>query len=138
MRTFLIALFASSWAYSIIHFFRKLGAAGLFFLGVLDSSFLVLPFGLLGTSPAHLQCRFGFDMNLPCLLNAGVHGGHAGAQLFHLQRSLLLLRGLARGLRVDFRELADDLFAARFQPFRQLRQSHMVQFQLMLVFLKIR
>lgn len=45
MRTFLIAVFASSWAYSIIHFFQKLGAAGLFFLGVLDSSFLVLPFG---------------------------------------------------------------------------------------------
>lgn len=45
MRTFLIVVLASSWAYSIIHFFQKLGAAGLFFLGVLDSSFLVLPFG---------------------------------------------------------------------------------------------
>ena len=45
MRTFLIAVFASSWAYSILSFFRRLGAAGLFLLGVLDSSFLVLPFG---------------------------------------------------------------------------------------------
>lgn len=45
MRTFLTVVFASSWAYSIIHFFQRLGAAGLFLLGVLDSSFLVLPFG---------------------------------------------------------------------------------------------
>jgi membrane protein YqaA with SNARE-associated domain len=45
VRTYLITIFASSWAYSIINFFQKLGAAGLFLLGVLDSSFLVLPFG---------------------------------------------------------------------------------------------
>lgn len=45
MRTFLINIFASSWAYSIITSFQRLGAAGLFLLGVLDSSFLVLPFG---------------------------------------------------------------------------------------------
>jgi membrane protein YqaA with SNARE-associated domain len=35
----------SSWALSIVTFFRRLGAPGLFFLGALDSSFLVLPFG---------------------------------------------------------------------------------------------
>jgi membrane protein YqaA with SNARE-associated domain len=35
----------SSWAFSIVNFFRRLGAPGLFFLGALDSSFLVLPFG---------------------------------------------------------------------------------------------
>ncbi len=45
MRIFLSSVFASSWAYSILNFFQRLGAAGLFLLGVLDSSFLVLPFG---------------------------------------------------------------------------------------------
>jgi len=35
----------SSWAFSIVNFLRRLGAPGLFFLGALDSSFLVLPFG---------------------------------------------------------------------------------------------
>lgn len=35
----------SSWTFSIVNFFRRLGAPGLFFLGALDSSFLVLPFG---------------------------------------------------------------------------------------------
>jgi membrane protein YqaA with SNARE-associated domain len=35
----------SSWTLSIVNFFRRLGAPGLFFLGALDSSFLVLPFG---------------------------------------------------------------------------------------------
>lgn len=42
---FLTFLLASSWAYSLISFFRKLGAPGLFFLAALDSSFLFLPFG---------------------------------------------------------------------------------------------
>jgi membrane protein YqaA with SNARE-associated domain len=36
---------ASSWGYSIFAFFRGLGAFGLFLLGILDSSFLFLPFG---------------------------------------------------------------------------------------------
>jgi len=41
-----LALFlAVSWARSIFAFFRRLGALGLFLLGVLDSSFLFLPFG---------------------------------------------------------------------------------------------
>lgn len=35
----------SSWTFTIVNFFRRLGAPGLFFLGALDSSFLVLPFG---------------------------------------------------------------------------------------------
>jgi membrane protein YqaA with SNARE-associated domain len=35
----------SSGAFAIVNFFRRLGAPGLFFLGALDSSFLVLPFG---------------------------------------------------------------------------------------------
>jgi len=42
---FLSIIFASSWAYSIFAFFRRLGVAGLFLLGILDSSFLFLPFG---------------------------------------------------------------------------------------------
>jgi len=41
-----LALFlAVSWARSIFLFFHQLGALGLFLLGVLDSSFLFLPFG---------------------------------------------------------------------------------------------
>jgi membrane protein YqaA with SNARE-associated domain len=40
-----LLLLASSWAYTIVSFFRRLGIFGLFLLGVLDSSFLVLPFG---------------------------------------------------------------------------------------------
>lgn len=35
----------SSWTVALVNFFRRLGAPGLFFLGALDSSFLVLPFG---------------------------------------------------------------------------------------------
>lgn len=42
---FLSFLFASSWASSIFAFFRRLGPLGLFLLGILDSSFLFLPFG---------------------------------------------------------------------------------------------
>ena len=45
MKTFGLFLLGSSWAYTIVSFFRRLGAPGLFFLGALDSSFLVLPFG---------------------------------------------------------------------------------------------
>jgi membrane protein YqaA with SNARE-associated domain len=41
----LILLFATSWAYSIFRFFRRLGPLGLLLLGALDSSFLFLPFG---------------------------------------------------------------------------------------------
>jgi membrane protein YqaA with SNARE-associated domain len=37
-------LLASSWAYTIVSFFRRLGWIGLFLLGALDSSFLFLPF----------------------------------------------------------------------------------------------
>jgi membrane protein YqaA with SNARE-associated domain len=40
-----LALLASSWAYSIFYFFRRLGPFGLLLLGTLDSSFLFLPFG---------------------------------------------------------------------------------------------
>jgi membrane protein YqaA with SNARE-associated domain len=40
-----LLILASSWSYSIVSFFRRLGALGLFLLGALDSSFLVLPFG---------------------------------------------------------------------------------------------
>jgi membrane protein YqaA with SNARE-associated domain len=36
---------AGPWAYSFFRFFRRLGVPGLFLLGALDSSFLVLPFG---------------------------------------------------------------------------------------------
>jgi membrane protein YqaA with SNARE-associated domain len=40
-----VLLFIFSSAFRILNFFRHLGAIGLFLLGVLDSSFLVLPFG---------------------------------------------------------------------------------------------
>ena len=40
-----IILFATSWAYSIFRFFRRLGPFGLVLMGALDSSFLFLPFG---------------------------------------------------------------------------------------------
>lgn len=45
MPTVGLLFLGSSWAYAIVSFFRRLGAPGLFFLGALDSSFLVLPFG---------------------------------------------------------------------------------------------
>lgn len=45
MRTAVLLYLASSTAYRILRFFRRLGLIGLFLLGVLDSSFLVLPFG---------------------------------------------------------------------------------------------
>ncbi|HKP46090.1 MAG TPA: VTT domain-containing protein [Pyrinomonadaceae bacterium] len=45
VRTFLFSLLASSSAYAIVNFFKRLGGLGLFLLGALDSSFLVLPFG---------------------------------------------------------------------------------------------
>lgn len=38
-------IFAASWASTIFAFFRRMGAMGLFLLGILDSSFLFLPFG---------------------------------------------------------------------------------------------
>ena len=44
MRSFGLLLFTTSWAYTIVSFFRRLGWLGLFLLGVLDSSFLFLPF----------------------------------------------------------------------------------------------
>lgn len=40
-----LLLLGSSWAYSILNFFRQLGAPGLFLMAILDSSFLFLPFG---------------------------------------------------------------------------------------------
>jgi membrane protein YqaA with SNARE-associated domain len=43
--TFGLVIFGSSWAYTIVSFFRRFGAPGLFLLGALDSSFLVFPFG---------------------------------------------------------------------------------------------
>lgn len=45
MQTVGLVFLGSSSAYTIVNFFRRLGAPGLFFLGALDSSFLVLPFG---------------------------------------------------------------------------------------------
>ena len=45
MRATLAIILSSSWAYSLINFFRQLGAPGLFILATLDSSFLFLPFG---------------------------------------------------------------------------------------------
>jgi membrane protein YqaA with SNARE-associated domain len=36
---------AGPWVYSFFRYFRRLGLPGLFLLGALDSSFLVLPFG---------------------------------------------------------------------------------------------
>ncbi len=45
MQTFWLLVLGSSWAYTIVNFLRHLGAPGLFLLGALDSSFLVLPFG---------------------------------------------------------------------------------------------
>ncbi len=45
MPSFALLIFASSWGYAVVSFFRRLGAPGLFLLGALDSSFLVLPFG---------------------------------------------------------------------------------------------
>jgi membrane protein YqaA with SNARE-associated domain len=43
--SFEVLILASSWTYTIVSFFRRLGAIGLFLLAALDSSFLVLPFG---------------------------------------------------------------------------------------------
>ena len=45
MQTVGLLFLGSSWTYAIVSFFRRFGAPGLFFLGALDSSFLVLPFG---------------------------------------------------------------------------------------------
>jgi membrane protein YqaA with SNARE-associated domain len=45
LRGFLTALLAGSWAASIFRLFRSLGGIGLFLMGILDSSFLFLPFG---------------------------------------------------------------------------------------------
>jgi membrane protein YqaA with SNARE-associated domain len=45
VQTTVVLFLGSSWTLSIVNFFRRLGAPGLFFLGALDSSFLVLPFG---------------------------------------------------------------------------------------------
>lgn len=45
MPSFAVLILASSWGYTIVSFFRRLGAFGLFLLSALDSSFLVLPFG---------------------------------------------------------------------------------------------
>ena len=45
MPSFALLILASSWTYTIVSFFRRLGAIGLFLLAALDSSFLVLPFG---------------------------------------------------------------------------------------------
>jgi len=59
MRSFSYLIFITSWGVWIYRFFRRLGPMGLFFLGALDSSFLVLPFGLdllliaLVSSPRH-------------------------------------------------------------------------------------
>ena len=41
----LAVILASSWGRSLFAFFRRLGAAGLFLLGILDSSFLMMPLG---------------------------------------------------------------------------------------------
>jgi membrane protein YqaA with SNARE-associated domain len=41
---FQFSILATSTAYAIVRFFRSLGPFGLFLLGILDSSFLVLPF----------------------------------------------------------------------------------------------
>lgn len=41
----MLALLLGSWSRLLFHFFRRLGAVGLFILSAADSSFLVLPFG---------------------------------------------------------------------------------------------
>ena len=41
----LLLLISSTWARAVFAFFRRIGALGLFLLGVFDSSFLFLPFG---------------------------------------------------------------------------------------------
>lgn len=45
MIALLANLYARPWGYSLFVFLRRLGGLGLFLLGVLDSSFLVMPFG---------------------------------------------------------------------------------------------
>jgi membrane protein YqaA with SNARE-associated domain len=40
-----LLLISSTWARAVFAFFRRIGALGLFLLGVFDSSFLFLPFG---------------------------------------------------------------------------------------------
>jgi len=40
-----LLLISSTWLRTVFAFFRRMGALGLFLLGVLDSSFLFLPFG---------------------------------------------------------------------------------------------
>lgn len=42
---FWLVFFSASWAQGLFTFFRRMGALGLFILGVCDSSFLFLPFG---------------------------------------------------------------------------------------------
>src|SRR5690349_3873150 len=46
MHLFHYVLIVTSWGHWLYRFFRRLGPMGLFCLGALDSSFLVLPFGL--------------------------------------------------------------------------------------------
>src|SRR5215510_3327431 len=41
----LLLLISSTWGRAVFDFFRRIGALGLFLLGVFDSSFLFLPFG---------------------------------------------------------------------------------------------
>ena len=41
----LLLLISSTWGRAVFAFFRRIGALGLFLLGVFDSSFLFLPFG---------------------------------------------------------------------------------------------
>jgi len=43
--TIFAMIFASAWTRSLFRFFRHLGGLGLFLLGILDSSFLVMPLG---------------------------------------------------------------------------------------------
>ena len=98
----------------------------------------MLPLRLLDDGSARLQRRFSFDVRLSRFFDAGVQVRHAGAQSVHLPGRFLALRGFARRLRIDFRQLADDLLAARLEPLRQLRQPDVVQFELVLGFLQLR
>ncbi len=92
----------------------------------------------MGEGTAGLQGRFGVRVSLPGVLDTGMHGHHADAKRLHLPPGFLLLPAFAGGFRIDFRKLADDLLAAGLQPFGELRQTDVVQFQLVLGFLEIR
>ncbi len=100
--------------------------------------FLVLPLDLLGAQTTGLQGRFRVCVRLPCGRDPGPKRIHSGGQRSDLASRRLTLRRLTRHIGVDLCELTHDLLAARLEALGKLRQAHMVEFQLVMVFLQIR